>query len=113
MYTAQFVGDWPLGEREIGILDKNVTFLKRKISTSYGLLSEMLKHNTITQFQEEFVSAQPDDYQKNTAFLAIIRRGSLSEYMNTIDRLTETNQEHIAEILRNEKASKDFRINGS
>lgn len=109
MYLSKFAGDWPLGKREINIIDKNVTFLKRKLDTSGGLLTEMLKYNTITQWQEESVSEQQGNIQKNTALLDIIRRGSLSDYRNTIDRLTETGQGHLAAILR-EGGSEYFRI---
>lgn len=109
MYLSKFAGDWPLAKREINIIDKNVTFLKRKLDTSGGLLAEMLKYNTITQWQEESVSEQQGNIQKNTALLDIIRRGSLSDYMNTIDRLTETGQGHLAAILR-EGGSEYFRV---
>lgn len=97
---ARFAGEWPLGKRELNIIDKNVSFLKRNIDTSGGLLAEMRNRNTITERQKEFVSGEPNQYQRNTALFDIIRRNSLTEYMSTIDSLMKTNQEHIAEILR-------------
>lgn len=69
------------------------------IETSHRLLSLMREHNIITQLQEERVSEQPGRYERNMYLLDIIRRGSLSEYKNTIDRLVETKQANIAKIL--------------
>lgn len=84
-------------EKEISILDKNYDSLRNHLDLT-DLLGRLFSAKVINKRQMDFISSKPT-YDRNHAFLGILRRRSLRDYNQAIRCLRETKQDHIADIL--------------
>lgn len=93
------MGDWPLEETQIMIIDTNCGSLKDVIDIKGGLVDHLLAHKVISHRQKQLICCKPTESERNEVFLDILRRGSMGHYNNTIQCLRLSNQDHIADIL--------------
>ena len=63
------------------------------------LVDKLLAMKVINDRQKQLICSKKTDSEKNDAFIAILRRGNIRDYENTIECLRMSNQVHIAEIL--------------
>ena|SRR6218665_1965573 len=99
-YSDEFGEDWPLTDKEISILDKNRGSLVDLLELK-DLLGPLFASKVINKRQTETISSKQTSHERNDILLDILRRRSLQDYHNTIKRLCESQQRHIAEILDN------------
>lgn len=101
MYIEEFGDDWPLSNDFIKILNVNQENLINTIDPSHsGLISILFSKDVISLREYDFISEKPSKQEKNTALLDIIRRRSVKDYDSIVSCFGDSNQKHVADILK-------------
>ena len=99
VYKPEYDAAWPLQERETQILDDNRCNLV-DIMDPCDLITRKFSKGVINYRQYTHINSLPNNTQKSEALLDILRRGSEENYWKTVLCLRESNQSHVAEILK-------------
>src|SRR6218665_1920088 len=99
VYEPEYDAAWPLQERETQILDDNRCNLV-VIMDPCDLITRMFSKSVINLRQHTRINSLLDNTDKSEALLDILRRGSEENYWKTVLCLRESNQSHVAEILK-------------
>lgn len=92
--------DWPLTDKENNILDDNQAVLVDILDTC-DLLNRLYSEGVINKWQKTFIETKPSYFDKNEALIDIVRRLSRANYCKLIKCLSDSNQDHIADIFEN------------
>lgn len=100
VYRTEYGSDWPLGDREIKIIDRNFDKLSTSLLTSHGFFEKMLSNGIINYEQMEFLKNETKHSFKHCEdFLSILRRFSRRSFSSTLECLRELKQDHVASML--------------
>lgn len=98
-YRPEFGDDWPLTADKIQILDRNQEYLVDQIDP-LELISHLFASGVLSARQRAAISSRGANYERSELLLEILRRKSRNDYQKVIVHLDQTNQKHVAEILR-------------